>query len=96
MTAGALQAEHRTTVLLHLAALADRRGPQQVTAADMAAEHRELDEQDWLGVLQSMARLGHAGETERLLYRVDGTDAYALAMAGHRSAKRLTAGERVA
>lgn len=53
---------HRPTVLLHLAALADRPGPQQVTADEMAADHPELDEQDWLGVLQTMARLGHAGE----------------------------------
>lgn len=86
----AVLAEHRTTVLLHLAALADRPGPQQVTAADLAAEHPELDEQDWLGVLQGMARLGHAGETARLLYRVDDSDAYALAPAGWTAAKRLT------
>ena len=81
---------HRPTVLLHLAALADRPGPQQVTADEMAADHPELDEQDWLGVLQTMARLGHAGEAARLLYRVDGTEAFALGMRGHADARRMT------
>lgn len=94
----AMAAEHRSAVVRRLVDLADDvegcAQRQAVTARSMHAVEPHVSVDGWLSVLADMARLGHAGDTARLLYvgELDITDPtrteYALSPVGWRSGQK--------